>query len=208
MNILVLGSGNVDDYNQIEEKLLKSYDYIISVDGGAKHLEPLDLKPDLLIGDFDSIDYELLNQYKDIADVESYNSEKDETDSELAFMKVEELKPEIVHVVGFLGGRTDHTLNNVMLLIRYKNINIQLIDEKNIVFYCNKSCKIQKREGYYLSLLVLSDIKGLNLSGVKYPLIDKNIKFPSSLTISNQIIENEASIEYSEGKLIAILSKD
>lgn len=208
MNILVLGSGNVDDYNQIKKKILNVYDYIISVDGGAKHLEPLGLKPNLLIGDFDSIDLELLNKYKKDAKIDSYNPEKDETDSELAFVKVEELKPEIVHVVGFLGGRMDHTLNNVLLLVRYKNINIQLIDEKNIAFYCNKSCKIQKREGYYLSLLVLSDIEGLNLSGVKYPLIDKSIEFPSSLTISNQIVDNEAFIEYSEGELIVILSKD
>ncbi|MEA3422255.1 MAG: thiamine diphosphokinase, partial [Bacillota bacterium] len=114
MNILVLGSGNVDDYNQIKKKILNVYDYIISVDGGAKHLEPLGLKPNLLIGDFDSIDLELLNKYKKDAKIDSYNPEKDETDSELAFVKVEELKPEIVHVVGFLGGRMDHTLNNVL----------------------------------------------------------------------------------------------
>jgi len=207
MNVLIVGNGEIIDYIVMKKKLLDGYDYVISVDGGARHLEYLSMIPDVMIGDFDSIDDELLEIYIYIKK-ERFLKEKDLTDSELAFKELEKLKPKLVHVVGFLGDRWDHSLSNILLLEKYKHIDIHLIDEKNEVFYCDKFCKIEKKEGYYLSVLPLSDIDGLTIKGSKYELENKQIVFPTSRTISNEWIGKYITVEYTKGKLIIIVSRD
>lgn len=207
MKVLIVGNGKIRDYMIINEKLLDSYDYVISVDGGARHLEYLSMSPDIMIGDFDSIDDRFLEKYTHIKK-EIFLKEKDLTDSELAFNELEKLKPELVHIVGFLGDRWDHSLSNVLLLEKYKHINIHIIDEKNEIFYCNKFCKIERKKGYYLSAVPLSDISGLTIKGSKYKLENKQLVFPSSRTISNEWVEKYITVEYTEGKLIIFISQD
>ncbi|MBN2260985.1 MAG: thiamine diphosphokinase [Clostridiales bacterium] len=207
MKVLLLGNGEINDYVKLKENIFEKYDKVISVDGGAKHLGPLDLIPDLMIGDFDSISEELLIKYKN-SKIYKYNPEKNQTDSEIAFDTVEKMKAQYVHCVGFTGSRLDHSMSNMLLLLRYKDLNMYLIDENNIVFNCAKTCRIKKREKFYLSLVILSDIEDLKIEGVKYPLDNKYISFPSSLTLSNEITEAEASISFSKGNIIAMLSRE
>jgi thiamine pyrophosphokinase len=66
MRFLLVGSGRIDDYEYFRINKI-NYDYCISIDGGARHVIKLDIMPNLLIGDFDSVDNESLKHYEKFA---------------------------------------------------------------------------------------------------------------------------------------------
>ena len=207
MKILLIGSGEIHSYKKLKSKLLLTYDKVIAVDGGANHLEGLQLKPSLLVGDFDSIDDDIYKCYENVKR-ERYPSEKDFTDSELAFEIIKNEAPDLVHIIGFWGSRWDHSLSNLMLLVKYKTIDIIMMDENNEAMYCHKNTTIKKKKGHFLSLIPFNNISQLTIKQVKYPLDKKNIQWPSSLTLSNEILGEEATIEYQSGDIAVIISKD
>lgn len=207
MKILLIGSGEINSYEKLKSKMLSSYDKVIAVDGGANHLEGLQLEPSLLIGDFDSIDEDIYDSYEHVKR-ERYPSEKDFTDSELAFDIIKCESPDFVHIIGFWGSRWDHSLSNLMLLVKYKDLHIVMLDENNEAMYCHKKTSIKKKKGHFLSLIPFNDISELTIKHVKYPLDKKNIQWPSSLTLSNEILGDEATIEYQSGDMVILISKD
>jgi thiamine pyrophosphokinase len=207
MNILLTGGGQINDYLQLSNKLLDNYDLVIAVDGGAEHLVKLNIQPNYMIGDFDSISEQTQKIFSNVERV-VFPPEKDETDSDLAFDYVTKFNPDIVHAVGFVGSRWDHSMANLMLLVRYADLNLVFINENNRTTLCKKNQIVNRTNGDYLSLIPLTDIKGLNIKGVKYPLTDRDITWPSSLTISNVIIESQADINFDEGKMLLMITRD
>ena len=87
MRAVLVCNGSINDYDLIK-KHINTDDYIISVDGGARHLRAMGVIPNILIGDFDSANTEDLHYFVDLG-VENYKfpAEKDMTDSELAIDK-------------------------------------------------------------------------------------------------------------------------
>jgi len=73
-------------------------DFLIAVDGGLHHLKRLGLKPDLLIGDLDSVDANELAEVIDAGiEVQRFLPAKDQTDLELALEYT--LKNGYAHIV-------------------------------------------------------------------------------------------------------------
>ena len=92
------------------------YNYIIAVDKGLSYTESLNLFPDLIVGDFDSVENSILSEY-DSKIIRRYKPEKDDTDTELALKIIFQLYPEAeVTIFGAFGGRIDHMLSNIFLL--------------------------------------------------------------------------------------------
>lgn len=61
---LIIGSGEIKNYNVLID-LAKTADYVICADGGANHLINIGIKPDLVVGDLDSIDENTLKNLKE-----------------------------------------------------------------------------------------------------------------------------------------------
>lgn len=79
MNVLIVSGGNVDI--EIKEK---EYDKIIAVDKGLESVYKQNIKPDYIVGDFDSVDKNIIDFYKNKGiEIKEYNSEKDYTDTEI-----------------------------------------------------------------------------------------------------------------------------
>jgi len=101
---------------------LNNNDFFIAVDGGLSYITAMKLKPNLIIGDLDSADPELVDRFKaQGVEVRKYPPEKNETDLELALDAALEMKPDIIWIAGALGNRLDQTLGNVFLLIHRTN---------------------------------------------------------------------------------------
>lgn len=117
MKALVLtGGGGVPQTMLLEE--LANAGLVVCADSGAVHLAAIGRIPDLLVGDMDSIEAGLLLEFES-AGVETIHvsAEKDETDTQLALDEAASRGASEIVLLGALGGRIDHTLGNMMLLI-------------------------------------------------------------------------------------------
>lgn len=209
----IVSNGNINSMTWLKGELEKS-NYIIAVDGGISYLRKLDKKPNLLIGDLDSIDAKDLKWAKENSiNLCKYPSEKDKTDTEIALEKAKTIitENEAIHLYGATGSRLDHTMGNIFLLEKYLSEfnDILICDEKNKVFLIKDSIKtIIEENDINLSLIPLSDYIIVDLEGFKYPLKDKKILRGDTLGISNLSVEKKSNIIIKKGKALVFLSKD
>ena len=221
--ILIISGGHFN--LEFAKKYIKtlSFDKVFAVDQGLEYVEQLGLSPDYIVGDFDSVNENILKQYmKKEADlnhslIERYPEKKDVTDTELAVQKAIGEKPDEIVLLSATGTRIDHSIMNMGLLIPIAEAGIKgyIIDEYNRIQLLNaennKKCCIKKTEQYgsYLSFVPMSKIvEGVTMSGVMYPLNQVTVYQGSSLTVSNQIVDHWAKIEIQSGLALIIESKD
>lgn len=196
--------------NQIEK--YPSYT-IISVDGGTNLLFDAGILPDILIGDFDSINKEIFKyfQNKGIKTLK-FAKEKDLTDTHIAIEYAANNNIKEIILLGATGKRLDHTLSNLYIIEKYiKDMYFKIIDSNNTIeFLYEKGRKIFEKEEYkYISLVPISDIvMGVVTEGLKYELINATLLRSDSFGVSNEIINNKGSISINKGLLAIIKSKD
>ena len=188
---------------------------IIAGDRGLEALYQLKIIPNHVVGDFDSVSPEILEFYKRQPQIifHTFNSEKDNTDTDIALKLAIQMKSSKITILGALGKRMDHALANIHILkdALEANISCQIIDKHNRIYLINKQVELEKDKVYgkYISLVPLtSTVEGLTLTGFKYPLNKYNLPIGTSLGISNEMIEDIAHIEMEKGILIVVESKD
>ena len=188
---------------------------IIAGDKGLEALYQLKIIPNHVVGDFDSVSPEILEFYKKQSQIifHTFNAEKDNTDTDIAFKLAIQLKSSKITILGALGKRMDHAIANIHILkdALEANIPCQIIDEHNRIYLINKEMTLEKDKVYgkYISLIPLtSEVKDLTLTGFKYPLNNYDLPIGTSLGVSNEIVENIAQIKMKKGILIVIESKD
>ena len=215
MRTLIVSGGDIN-IEEIKRYCKKHIDQnIIAVDKGLEVLYKLQIVPDHVVGDFDSVFPEILAFYKNQSQVifHEYNAEKDNTDTDIALKLAIQLKSSKITIMGALGKRMDHALANIHILKDALDANIpcKIMDEHNRICLINKEMTLEKNRVYgkYISLIALTSVvEGLTLSGFKYPLKNYNLPVGTSLGISNEIIDEMAHIEIKKGILIVIESKD
>lgn len=188
MRVVIIGSGQINDYAYLKKQIRKD-DYIICADGGYNHAKNMGIVPQLLVGDFDSI----RDMPKGIKTLK-FPVRKDETDSELALSLAEEQGADEILLLGFTGDRADHMLNNILMLTRYKQAKI--LDDKNEIFAFLGEVSIKNRKGKTLSIIPINgDITGITTVGLDYPLDNETLYFGKSRGISNVIVSDECIIK-------------
>lgn len=189
---------------------------IMAIDKGIETLYSLDIKPDYIVGDFDSVETSIYNEFVDKhKDVKmlKFPSEKDYTDTELGIRIALEQKADIITIFGATGTRLDHTLSNIrtLNLSLQKGVFAQIIDEHNRIYLGKDSLKLSREGmyGQYVSIIPFNkSLEKVVLKGFKYELQNAIMLFDASMGISNEIISNEASITCENGIFIIIESKD
>ena len=211
MKILLVAGGLIQ--MEFARKYIEknTFDSVIAIDRGLLFLNELNKSPDYIIGDFDSLDVNLLSQFPN-SKVHTLNPHKDYTDTHMALELAFSLQPTEITIIGATGNRLDHMIANVYLLSRCLELEIfcKIIDEKNEMFLINKDTVIEKDNYFkYVSLLPFTDIvTGITLQGFLYPLENKTLTKAESIGISNELLEKTAYISLSSGILIVVKSKD
>lgn len=212
---LIVSGGSIAD--EFAQDWIRKYqpDFIIVADSGMEFMRRVALKPNMIIGDFDSVKEDTLNFFKEQPGIlwKELNPVKDDTDTEFAIRQAIELGAEEITVLGATGTRLDHVLGNVALLGigLEEQVEMHLVDAHNRIRMIDKSMKLTKKEqfGNVVSLLPYSgEVKGVTLKGFKYPLENHTMGCFSSLGISNEIVEEEAEIRFEEGILVVIEARD
>ena len=184
----------------------------IVVDGALEITHRLGIKPDYIVGDFDTVNQELLEYYeKDI--ILRHPPEKDQTDTELAIETALNAGCDSLVFFGATGSRLDHSLGNIFLLehLLKQGIEAEILNENNKLYLKNKGFKIIRKasRGDFVSLLPLTEtVEYVTLRGFKYPVEHLTFYREKTLGISNEITEEEASVEFSKGIFIVVESRD
>lgn len=211
MNILVITGGTINDY-ALTKNLIGAYDYVICADGGLRHIAHLDIKPNQVVGDFDSADKQHIQYVIDEGiDIVKYPAKKDMTDTEIAIDAAIDYGADKIIVVGAIGSRMDHTLANVHILYRALKFGIEciMVNENNKIKLIDGYVDIDNDFGKYLSLIPMTtQVKGITTEGLMYPLKNATISIGTSYGISNEILGPRASVDIKSGILIMIQSKD
>jgi len=202
--ICIVCDGTIKNKKFHKEILLKA-ETVICADGGANHCESLNIVPNYVIGDMDSIDKNLLKKLqKNYATKVIIDKDQNKLDSELALRLAVTLKPESIIFLGAVGDRMDHTLANIYLLNSIpKKITATIIDNVQEISLAKGKTKLSGEKGDFLSVLSLTDIKKLNYDGLKWSIRDKNIRDPWT-GISNEITKEKVTISMEKGSAIII----
>ncbi len=188
-----------------------SCELIISADGASNRLFELEIVPDYIVGDLDSIKSEVEKYYKTKKTIfVKFPSEKDKTDTEIAIDLAKDKGYTDITMLGFLGERLDHMLGNVFMMYYAQQVGVrlQLLDENNKAWFVNEGkTEILNEKNRTVSFITLGEnAYGITLKGFYYPLDNYDLNLGSTRCISNVIVEDKAEIELKKGKLIVILT--
>ncbi|GAA3651776.1 thiamine diphosphokinase [Asaccharospora irregularis DSM 2635] len=210
MKICIVLNGEVENYTKIRDFITKEdYDYIICADGGANHTYYMEITPDYIIGDLDSVDEKLVSYYKNTGvKFEKFPAKKDETDTELCIYLARDLKATRIDFIAALGGRIDHTITNINLLYYLKEMDIipRIISEKEEMYIAvNEEITISGNVGDIVSVIAINgDADGVTLKNLEYPLDNYYMKYGVPIGMSNVMLSNECKVKVKKGNLIII----
>ncbi len=197
------GAFSMPEWMQLPEEAV-----FLCADSGLRHARALGIKPDWILGDFDSSS-ELPNE----KNVRQYPTEKDDTDTMLAVKLALSMGAQEIQIYGGLGGRFDHAIANVQVL-RYLTeqgaIGI-LCDAQNwmTIQVSGMVRQYPKRIGWYFSLLSLSNIcTGVTVHGTKYTLEKGILSADIPLGVSNEITAEQAEVSLEQGCLLVLYTRD
>ncbi len=188
------------------EQINFSDSFIICADSGYNIVEKAGAKPDLVVGDFDSIE-----RIPTDVEVVKFPPEKDDTDTMIAVKMAIEKGFTDFEIYGALGKRFDHSFGNLQVLAYLKeyNCNGKLISENEIIqLIVNEEITLNRIEGYSLSVFSYSDKSvGVREVGTKYLVEDAELSSTFPLGISNEIVDDIAIISVKNGKLLIVQSR-
>lgn len=185
---------------------IENADRIIACDKGYQYAEEAGVRPQLLVGDFDSYTGSLP------ADIPILDLpvEKDDTDTMAAIRYAVQEGYSEIFLYCALGGRLDHLLGNVQSAVFAveRGCRVHIIDTDNLLyFFTDGTLTLPPRAGWSLSLLSLTDrCENVSVTGVKYPLRDATLTNGFPIGVSNEW-RGEAQISVGGGVLLVVMSK-
>lgn len=161
-------------------------DLVVAADGGARHASALGLQLNAWVGDFDS------SGALDLAaeEILRHPPHKAQTDGELAIEWALEAGARRLLLVGAFGGRFDHTsavtLGAVALARRGVEVELSSGDEHGRVLLPGRDLNLPLVAGQTFSVVGLTALEALSISGAVWNLHQAKVEFGSALTISNE----------------------
>jgi len=190
---------------------LDGADLLIAADSGAQWLEGPGIRPDLLIGDLDSIDPGLMDRLSsDGVTIERHPVDKDASDVELAVARAISDGADEVVIVGALGGgRLDHELANLLLLAdgRWRGHRLQIVRGGTTAqaVHGGETLVLSAAVGDLVTLLAIGgDAWGVRTDGLRFPLEEEALGLGRSRGLSNQVEHAPASVSLERGTLLVV----
>lgn len=211
-DVLIVTGGNVD-LDLLKGLIRNEGQFIVGVDKGLEALFELNIKPDFVIGDFDSANEGIRAMYANSSDAVFLNPMKDFTDTHASINYVLEREPGSITIVGGTGTRLDHTMANIGMLYHClkKGVPACIIDSNNRIQMTDSSLILRKKSVYgkYISCIPFSDkVLGLTIKGFVYDVNNFDMVKEDSIGVSNELREEEGFITVKSGTLIVMETRD
>lgn len=199
---VIIGGTDIGNYEDIR-KLLRKDDFNIFCDCGMRHAEKLLIEPHLIVGDFDSSENPKL-------DVETIvlPREKDDTDTVFAVKEAVKRGFDDFLLIGVIGGRLDHTLGNVSILLYIDSLGMsgKIVDDfSEMEIVSDKRAVIDDSFEFFSLLNISGKAKGVTIKNAKFPLEDAEITCEYQYGVSNEVLPGKvAEVTVRDGKVLLI----
>lgn len=212
ISFIFILNGDLD--KEYDISFFKNYNYIVCIDGGFEKFLKLNLniEPDYLIGDFDSIANMEEKTRKFPKDKIIFKDNQDEGDTEFALKYIlKKYSNEKIKNIDFIyatsTSRIDHLFCNTFLLKQVPlNINSKIITKTQEIFLVRNKAEIKGHATRTLSVIPLTNIKGLTIKGCKWELDNVETNFGFIGGISNIVEKDPAEISVKEGECLVVIS--
>ena len=193
----IVGAGENYGLDFIPEK----EDFVIAADAGFRYLRDADITPDLIVGDFDS-----LNDIPQSGNILKFAAEKDDTVMFIALKEGIGAGYRSFHIYGGTGGRIDHTIANIQMLayISERKMKGCLFHKDTVLIMMeNRKLIFDKGSLGYVSVFSYSEKStGVYLRNLKYELVDATLTNSFQFGVSNELVGKESSITVENGVLL------
>ena len=186
-------------------------DLVLAADGGAVPLVAAGCRPQLLIGDLDSVPIPL---YEGLAaagvTIDSFPEDKESSDLELAVERaIADGATRIVILGAFGGERLDHALAGALLMAdpAYRAVDIRSVHGSSTVrvAFPDGELDLEGEAGDLVTLLpVAGDAHGVTTSGLRWPLTGATLRLGRSRGLSNEVVGRPASVRLADGALLVV----
>ena len=204
MRAVIVTGGAMRDFACLRQ-FIRADDYIVAADGGYRHAVALGVTPNILVGDFDSLD-----ELPDGIEIHCVPEDKDFTDTELALEYARKRGCSDFLFLGAIGSRMDHSLSNIFLLADCleRGETAKLVDEHNCIWITDSETEVHAPPGSILSLVPLCTCTGVTTENLAYPLCDATIYLGKARTVSNIVLATPARVSVASGQLLLMLCRD
>jgi thiamine pyrophosphokinase len=207
---LIVTGGDPPRADSLDRLALPARDRIlvIGADSGVQHAHALGLTVDIAVGDFDSIDPEVLRSLGG-CEIRRHPVDKDATDLELALDTALESGADRAIVIGGHGGRLDHLLGNAFVIAarRYEPLALRAVmgDALVAVVHPGVELELTGEPGANITVLAVHGAAtGVDIEGLAWPLQDATLHPGSTLGLSNRFLTAKALIRVRTGTLLVI----
>lgn len=195
---LLLANGVAPKISQIKYLQKKGFNFLICADGGANSARKLNIIPNVIIGDLDSISQETEKYYSGRSDLIRISRQND-TDVEKALKYLIKKKYDEVILLGATGDRLDHTICNLGIVIKFFNqIKISILHEKSFLKAYEKNVDLKTEKDEIISIYGFDKSTKITSKGLKYSL--KNVSLPFG--------QKESTSNVAKGEMVHLKIKD
>ena len=212
---MIISGGSINDEFVLDCMKKIAPDVSIGVDRGLSFLYRNQIMPTHIVGDFDSVPFEVLAYYQQETKVPvmRLNPIKDETDTESALSFAVELGAKKVFLLGATGTRLDHVWANVQILkiALDSDVEAYILDSNNRISLWQKEIRLSKENhiGTYFSLFPLGEaVEDISIEGAKYPLSHYRMCSYDSRCVSNELVGQDVRITFPQGIVILMETRD
>ena len=203
---LVFAAASLEATSRLRDRLAQlQRPFVVAADAGAAVALAFGFTPDVLIGDFDSLDAATLEELrKRKVPVEEFPRNKDFTDGQLAIERALRQQPREMYLLGFLGGpRLDQALANVLLLT-HVDVPTVLLDERNEARLLRGSIthEWEPEPTEVVSLIPLTEARGVTTEGLRWVLQAETLRVGETRGVSNEPVAAAASVHLENGLLL------
>ncbi len=205
MKALILAGGDLHQ-SPFVQGIIKEATFIVAADSGLHHAKTLGLKPDLIVGDFDSVDKNILQAYPDVPQ-KRFSIHKNLLDVEIALQTAHEKGASSYSILGATGSRLDQSLATFFIAARLKRngFEVSIHGKQDVFFLQNESKIFDLPEQQPFSLLSLEAVSTVSLENALYPLETQALEFGVGLGVSNQVKVSPLVVTVQEGLVAVIL---
>jgi thiamine pyrophosphokinase len=178
---------------------------VIAADSGMQHATALQLAPELWVGDFDSTPQALADQFHNVPR-QTHPAEKDASDGELAISEAFRRGATSLILLGGMGGQLDHVLAHAAFVVTLaeRGVQVMMTSGHEEAYGLADEFDLPDAElGHRLSVMPFTNLIGLSMSGVKYPLENAKIKLGTAQTLAN-VVAGPVKITLTAGKALVV----
>ncbi len=211
MNTLIVADGDVPTRAALDRLMPSPPQLVVAADGGALKASVLGFRPDVVVGDLDSLAREAIERMRaGGVEVVVHPAAKDQSDTELAIGEALRRGATRLLVIGAFGGsRLEHTVANLMLLClpELAGVDVRLADGASEVRLVEdgRSLGIDGQAGDFVSLFPLAPVvDGVTTDGLAYPLTDEQLTQGTARGLSNVMDKDRATVSARKGRLLVV----